>query len=102
LKTSSNFVLHHPWRSINPQTFQECVEDDFEEGAHEKLDEEIRGLHLPLKNFDLFSPRLLLAIVNQSRSRLLAKYRSISECKTHYRKRTQAPKYVTRWLEEWL
>jgi len=81
LKTSSNFVLHHPWRSINPQTWS-VLKTTLKREHTKKLDEEIRGLHLPLKNFDLFSPRLLLAIVDQSGSRMLAKYSSLIECKT--------------------
>jgi len=61
----------------------ECVDDDFEEGAHEKLDEEIRALFRPTpQNSDLLSPYLLIHIVEQSGSRLLANYLIFTECKT--------------------
>jgi len=65
------------------KTTGEYVEDDFEEGAHEKLDEEIRQIfpHLVAsKNFDLLSPLLLGFIVKQSRSRLFEKYLDLGEC----------------------
>jgi len=69
---------------INKPTDLDCVEDDFEEGAHEKLDEEIRQIfpHLPPKNLNLVLPLLLASIVEQSGSCLLTKYRNISECTT--------------------
>jgi len=69
---------------IDKHTDLDCVEDDFEEGAHGKLDEEIRQIfpHLPPKNLDLVLPLLLASIVEQSGSCLLTKYRNISECAT--------------------
>ena len=60
------------------------VEDDFEDGAHEKLDEQIRLIfpHITPQVFDTLSPLLLMAIVQQSGSRLLANYLNILECET--------------------
>ena len=61
------------------------VEDDFEEGAHEKLDEQIRRTfkfpHIAPQHFDL-SPFLLISIAQKSGSRLLANYLNILECET--------------------
>jgi len=61
----------------------ECVEDDFEEGAHEKLDDQIRELsrHVTPQNIDSFSALLLAAIVEQSGSALLRIYSNVIDCK---------------------
>jgi len=67
---------------IDKPTDLEYVEDDFEEGAHEKLDEEIRLHFLPLtpQNLDFLSPYVLHSILKQLGSRLLPKYRALVEC----------------------
>ena len=68
---------------IDEPTDLEYVEDDFEEGAHEKLDEEIHQLFPPtLQNFDHLLPYLLIHIVMKSGGRLLANYNSAPECQT--------------------
>jgi len=68
---------------IDEPTDLEYVEDDFEEGAHEKLDKELVVFSLVIsQQFDLFAALLLAAIVNQSGDRLLAKYLNVSECET--------------------
>ena len=67
---------------IDKPTDLEYVEDDFEEGEHEKLDEDLRCFSSISQHFDSFSPSLLATIVKQSGSRLLAKYTNISECET--------------------
>ena len=61
----------------------ECVEDDFEEGAHEKLDKEIHEcFSVTPENFHVISGTFLATIIRRSRSGLLSKYHSISECET--------------------
>ena len=61
----------------------ECVEDDFEEGAHEKLDRNIRAVfRFTPEYFDELLPMVLSAIVFKSGGRLLAKYTNDSECET--------------------
>ena len=68
---------------IDEPTDLEYVEDDFEEGAHEKLDKELGVFSLVIsQQFDLFAALLLAAIVNQSGDRLLAKYLNVPECET--------------------
>lgn len=60
----------------------EYAEDDFEEGEHEKLDEELHFYSSISQHFDLFSASLLAKIVQQSEGRLLAKYLNLTECET--------------------
>ena len=70
-------------KTTNKPTDLECVEDDFEEGAHEKLDDQIRELsrHVTPQNIDSFSALLLAAIVEQSGSALLRIYSNVIDCK---------------------
>jgi len=67
---------------IDKPTGLDCVEDDFEEGAHEKLDEEIHQTFQPtlLQNPAHVLPTILCYMVEQSGGRLLTKYRDIHEC----------------------
>ncbi|KAF8138816.1 hypothetical protein EV363DRAFT_1445610 [Boletus edulis] len=59
----------------------EFVADDFEEGEHEKMDKDVFATFRQAMNPGLHSYILLrLAIVKQSRGRLLKKYDSIEKC----------------------
>ena len=60
----------------------EYVEDDFKEGEHEKLDEELHFYSSISQHFDVFSASLLANIVKQSEGRMLAKYLNVIECET--------------------
>ncbi|KAL4063823.1 hypothetical protein J3A83DRAFT_981087 [Scleroderma citrinum] len=61
----------------------ECVADDFEEGAHDKLDEVIHQFSVRLipENTNKLLPHILADIAMQSEGRLRAKYLNICECK---------------------
>jgi len=70
---------------IDEPTDLEYVEDDFKEGEHETLDEEIRQCFpqaLTPQDLNLLLPHLLGDIVTQSGDRLLANYRSALECRS--------------------
>jgi len=70
---------------IDEPTDLEYVEDDFKEGEHETLDEEIRQCFpqaLTPQDLNLLLPHLLGDIVTQSGDRLLANYRSALEYRT--------------------
>ena len=68
---------------IDKLTDLECVDDDFEEGAHEKLDMQLRPFSfIPSQNLDSVLPSILATIAEQSGSRLLEKYLDVGECKT--------------------
>ncbi|KAL4063806.1 hypothetical protein J3A83DRAFT_4378460 [Scleroderma citrinum] len=60
----------------------ECVADDFEEGAHDKLDEEIHQFSacLASENTNKLLPHILADIAMQSEGRLRANYLNICEC----------------------
>ena len=59
----------------------DLVPDDFEAGAHEKLDEDVRPI-LPSKLFPASAPHFLRCIVEQLGHRLHPKYHFINEYKT--------------------
>ncbi|KIM58536.1 hypothetical protein SCLCIDRAFT_1218485 [Scleroderma citrinum Foug A] len=69
---------------IDKSTDLERIEDDFEEGAHEKPDGEVHQLfpNLTPQHFNLRPPLLLVLIVKQSGDHLLAHYLDVSECET--------------------
>jgi len=87
---------------IDKLTDLECVDDDFEEGAHEKLDMQLRPFSfIPSQNLDSVLPFILATIAEQSGSCLLEKISQYRGMRSHNKERAQAPKYVIRWLEEW-
>ena len=64
------------------------VDDDFEEGAHEILDEELRPFSqlLTSETLDRHGPLILAMIALQSQDRILSKYLNISECQNIIKK----------------
>ena len=62
----------------------ELVNDYFEEGVHERLDEQLRGLSelLTPENMDFYGPAILIHITRQSNGRISKKYFNILECKS--------------------
>ena len=64
------------------------VDDDFEEGAHEILDEELRPFSqlLTSETLDCHGPLILAMIALQSQDRILSKYLNISECQNIIKK----------------
>ena len=65
------------------------VDDDFEEGAHEILDEELRPFSqlLTSESLDRHGPLILAMIALQSQDHILSKYLNISECQNIIKKR---------------
>ena len=61
----------------------ELVDDDFEAGAHEKLDDRFSVLskHLTPETMDFYGIIILAHIANQSQGRILKKYLDVLECK---------------------
>ena len=61
----------------------ELVNDDFERGAYERLDEEIRGMSrlFTPETLDLYGPLILVNIARQSKGRILTKYLNVLECR---------------------
>ena len=64
------------------------VDDDFEEGVHEILDEELRPFSqlLTSETLDRHGPLILAMIALQSQDRILSKYLNISECQNIIKK----------------